>query len=501
MRAVPQGSLTTLLGFPHAGWLIAVGAAAVVAEIAALLVAKRQGEEARRVQRAAVRGNWEPASRMVRPSLALPAVSILAPFCPVVLALVIVQGVRATILQAAVADAPDKAVVFASALVEELGALSCGLLCGAVAGMVGCLTVALTLSGRVRTAGLLRAIALRERHPVAGHAWARYPGPLPSVVVACVGAFVTLGGGPAALGLFAALQAKIRALQAAQQIATEARAAFLDQALAAASVALDRDFLSCCFGVSLAGMVTATIGWIFSSERRRRTQIGRSEARPISRAPEAFVLPVVMFAVATWLFFLAAPIKSENAAPWPPAGSAGLNLNLGLTTPALEGPDQVERAPVLELTSAGLSLDRVPLDGPGQIASRLAALRGTTSLLQPTGRFDGTLVVACTAETPATRIFEALRAAGAAGYRHPVFVFQRREAAVRPLLGTFRRIHTTAAQTSVIDGSAEADPAVTTVIRPHGNESCADLCARVVTARGGGRRVAFLAGNEARPLR
>jgi hypothetical protein len=411
----------------------------------------------------------------------------------------VVRGARTAILEAVRQDAADKAVVFASATVQELGALSCGLLCAFISGLVGCLTVALTLSGRVRTTGLRRAVALHERHPMAGHAWARYPGPRPSVVVACVGAFVILGGAPAARGLFWALQAKIGALQAAQQMAPEARPAFLDRALAEIANGLDRDFLACCAGVSVAALLTALIGWVFSSERRRREEIGRAEARPISRAPEAFALPLLMFAVAAWVFFLAAPIKSENAAPWPPSASGGLRLALSLTTPALDGPDQVVLAPVVELSPSRLTLDRVPVDGPVEMAGRLAAVRRNFTLLHPRATFDGTLLVACAPETPATRVLEALRAAGGAGFRHPLFVFQRREAAVRPLLGSFRSIHTTAARTAVIDGPGEADPVTTTVLRPHANETCAELCDRVVTARGGGRRVAILAGDQGRP--
>jgi hypothetical protein len=188
--------------------------------------------------------------------------------------------------------------VFATAIAQELGALSCGLLCGFIAGLVGCSTVALTLSGRVRTTGLRRAVTLHERHPLAGHGWARYPGPRPSVVVACVGAFVTLGGLPAARGLAAALTAKLRALEATQRLAPDARAPFLDQALADAASGLDRDFIACCAGVSVAAVLTALLGWVFSSERRRQQQIGRAEARPISRAPEAFALPLLMFAAA-----------------------------------------------------------------------------------------------------------------------------------------------------------------------------------------------------------
>jgi hypothetical protein len=93
----------------------------------------------------------------------------------------------------------------------------------------------------------------------------------------------------------------------------------------------------------------------------------------------------------------------------------------------------------VELSHSRLTLDRAPLDAPAALTAQLGGRhRGLRSA--------GTLAVACTADTPASRVFEALKAAGAAGFHHPVFVFQRREAAVRPLLGTFRRIHTTGAR-------------------------------------------------------
>jgi hypothetical protein len=494
---VTDESFSPVLLFPHAGWSIAVGVAALLAELGALLVARREWERSLQTQRAAVRGNWGPAAQLRRPSLALPAIALLAPLAPLALAVGLVHAARLGILEAALADAPDKGAIYARAIVEELGALSCGLLGAFASGLVGCLTVGLSISGHVRTTGLRRALLLHERHPVAGYAWARFPGPRPSVILGCVAAFVILGGVPAARGLFAALRAKVRALEGMAGLAIEARPAFLDQALGEAAEALDRDFIVCCAGLSVAALVTAVVGWVFSSERARSRNIGRAEARPISRAPGAFGVPLLMFATAAWVFFVTAPIKSENAAPWPPPASStpGLRLPPDLVTPALDGPDRVERGPVLAVAATRLTLDGEAVGDPGQLGARLRALRASFARLQPRADWAGSLLVLCTPETPAGRVFEALSAAGDAGFRHPTFAFLRRETALRPLLGSFRRTHTTGARTELIARPGEADPATTTVVRPRGAESCGELSARIVTARGGGRQVAILPGD------
>jgi hypothetical protein len=91
-------------------------------------------------------------------------------------------------------------------------------------------------------------------------------------------------------------------------------------------------------------------------------------------------------------------------------------------TPKLEGPEDLEKAPILVLSPEAVKLDGHPME-PKQLERELATLRKNHGVTNPTEFFSGEVVVVCAPETPTERLREPLRETVAAGYPYVLFAF------------------------------------------------------------------------------
>jgi hypothetical protein len=143
-------------------------------------------------------------------------------------------------------------------------------------------------------------------------------------------------------------------------------------------------------------------------------------------------------------FLIARRIHTEIDTPWP-KGPKGIGLQVTSTqTPDVEGPDNLEPGPVVEVSPRGMTIDGAPV-GPEKLLEDLTILRRNFSLLHPNEPINKQLIVLCSWDTPAVHLRTVLRAAEQAQYEHAFFGFGRPFMVSRPLLGNVRRWRWTSA--------------------------------------------------------
>lgn len=176
---------------------------------------------------------------------------------------------------------------------------------------------------------------------------------------------------------------------------------------------------------------------------------GRWWGRPVLVAAAALLL-------AGLLVREARPLAAENAMPWPPNHGNELSFPNGAPTPDLVGPDEPERAPVVDVYR-----DRQALDGRnvdfGELESLLGTLRNNFKLLRPDLEFNELALLETDPATPTARVAAVLRAVRGAWYHKPMFVFAKKEIYERPLLGKVERVVLTGAQLTVAFATEEPD--------------------------------------------
>jgi hypothetical protein len=220
------------------------------------------------------------------------------------------------------------------------------------------------------------------------------------------------------------------------------------------------------------------------------------DKRPLSaRAGRRFLvasLAAVLLAAA--LVLAAAPLRAENDLPWPAPATGDALLVTEPAAPDLEGPDPVERAPVVQVFADQILLDgsATPLeslDGP------LGTLHNNFALLNPGATFDPYVVILAAGATAIPRLVSLLRAAHGGGYSKVLFAFVRAEVVVRPTFGRLSRVHATGALVSVVDaldlelGDGPGPDAV--YVRLEDFRSYDALARRLVDLRRGGRAPAL----------
>jgi hypothetical protein len=149
------------------------------------------------------------------------------------------------------------------------------------------------------------------------------------------------------------------------------------------------------------------------------------------------------------LFLAARPMRAENDLPWPPPAAGDRLLIVDPPTPALVGPDPIERAPVVLLF-----VDRIALDGSAcsldSLQDKLVTLRSNFQLLHP-GTFHGSVVIVADGAVSTAALGAVLKEVHAAEYPHPLFAFTKAETLVRPLLGTLHRVLGSGVRTTLVD--------------------------------------------------
>jgi hypothetical protein len=385
-------------------------------------------------------------------------------------------------------DASARATNLSHGIEGQLNAIPFGLFATGLATALGTAAAGLAASGRLRMAGLLQGAAVGVRDARAAAAWAKHPGPEPALIIGSAAAFVALGLGPLATGVFAASFIQIKGFSSVGSVPIEGKVLHVERALREAATALDRAFFVSCVGTILAAVIVLMLWWWRSPQRARRRELSIPE-RPEGSSWFASLVP---FAVAAVLMLEAAPMRRENEMPWPAPTNDQERLLVETRTPALDGSDALERAPVVEVTRAYLALNGRWIEDAA-LESALSTLRENYLLLHPGGQFSGAIVVVCEPEIRASRLVQALGATLRAGFVEAQFAFVRREVIERPILGTHARNRTTVARATLVEAPDRAAPGAA-VVRALETSTYATLAERIVEARRRGKKVALVAG-------
>jgi hypothetical protein len=349
------------------------------------------------------------------------------------------------------------------------------------------LVVALAVCARLRARGLRQAAA-PALDPRSAAAWLRFPGPKPVPVFASVAAFLVLGFGPIAQAGYASIIAKIRAFAAVPVAPVEQKGPLFYAALDEASRLLDRSLLFSRVGIAAAVVIAAFLTWKFSATRARARMLGTAEVGP-AKGATGVVIACGATAIAVAAFVAARPLRQENGLPWPPY-AGGERLLALITTADLDGPDELERAPVIYLTPDAMDLDGAAADAE-TLSARLDTLAGMYRRLRPDETYNGQSLIICQADTSSARLAVALRAAVEGGAPHTTIGFLRKQVTDRPLFGRRWRNVPTAARTTTIETKADAEDGAT-IVAVDRFPTCAALSKEIVAARRAGHAVALL---------
>ena len=201
--------------------------------------------------------------------------------------------------------------------------------------------------------------------------------------------------------------------------------------------------------------------------------------------------------LAVMLVLSARPWRAENDLPWPPP-ARGDNLRaVTPVTPDLEGPDDVERAPVIQVFSEDLALDG-SLTSATELGSKLGTLRNYFALLRPGERFNQVAIIVADRRLPMARVLSILKIVHDAGFARPMLVFTRAEQVSRPTFGPMARVRATAASLALFDEldrdfeleDDKAERLSWTLVRLEGFADYDAWAKRVVELRRQGKRVA-----------
>jgi len=175
----------------------------------------------------------------------------------------------------------------------------------------------------------------------------------------------------------------------------------------------------------------------------------RSWGRPVLAAAAALFL-------AGLLVVEARPLAAENTMPWPPNHGNELSFPNGAPTPDLVGPDEPERAPVVDVFRDRQALDGMDVDFE-RLESALETLLNDFKLRLLHRDFNELALLETAPAAPIPRVAAVLRAVRAAWYHRPMLVFARKEIYDRPVLGRVERVVLTGAQLTVAFTNEEPD--------------------------------------------
>jgi hypothetical protein len=283
----------------------------------------------------------------------------------------------------------------------------------------------------------------------------------------------------------------IHAFAAVAGIPPEAKGAILLQALDSGRVRLELYARMSSYAIVCLTVVAVALPLVDRWTRNPATGRGSDP----SSTRRSLVGAVVALALTAGLLAAARPMHAENALPWPPAALAGDALLVtDPPTPDVEGPDGIERAPVVQVDA-----DRVLLDGAlttrDELGSMLVTLRNNFTLLQPSEPWNGMALVIAHPKLSIPRLTAVLRTIKDAGYEHPAFAFTRAESIVRPTFGRLERVHATAVHATLIDAydvEEAGDPQggeEGTLVRPQEARNYDELARRMVAVRRRGEAV------------
>lgn len=164
--------------------------------------------------------------------------------------------------------------------------------------------------------------------------------------------------------------------------------------------------------------------------------------------------------------------------------SSGAN-ELGVETPPLEGPDQLELGPLVAISASGIAFDHEPVDDSG-LEPRLLKYRTNFAILHPGEAAPHDVLLACSPSVSSHKILSVLDTARRSGFDHARLVFENTRG--RPSTGTEKAPNRlTAARVSLIDGVGPEG--LTSYIPSSEALNCAELSERVIRFRRAGQTV------------
>ena len=178
---------------------------------------------------------------------------------------------------------------------------------------------------------------------------------------------------------------------------------------------------------------------------------------PARSARPTLIAAAAAIILAALLLVQARPLAAENDTPWPPFVPGARLASAEPPTPDLVGPDEIERAPVVEVHKDRIALDGMAVDDSEKLQDYLRTLRNNFMLLHPGGRFNEMAVIVAERAAPIPRLAGVLWAIRAAGYHKPLFAFTKGEEVMRPALGKMQRVTATGAQVRLIDAATRTD--------------------------------------------
>jgi hypothetical protein len=474
-------------GKPHVPpWLWASIVVGHGLAVAVLLRAVRASRRATRIRQALMEHDWSAVPEGARPSRLLTLGAVVGPVLILGATILALQRFRGFIVQGfgpPVPEAPPGMVTLGH--LGELTATIAGALGLVLPLLLGAVAAALAESAHRRSRGLLRAVLLASRDPPASQAWATFPGPRAAVLAAVFLAFVLLTLGPILWSAFSGMWRVLRAVDPELGLDLPERIAFINAAQLAATRTFEHGHLASSVGAVCAGLGSAFLLWRASPARARAKLLGRpGGARPSRRGAAAAVLLVGACA----LLALAQPMKRENETPWPPGHALGLDWLPKLQTAEIDGPDELERGALIKITSSGQSLDWSEADPVG-IRDRLVTYRNNFALLHPGQPFRPRVLLACSPDVSADRVFQLLWRVLQTDFNGVSFVFQTTESLSRPVLGAITWTNLTAANVWL---TVAAAPVGATILSPDPALDCGALSARIVALRRAGREVVLV---------
>jgi hypothetical protein len=213
--------------------------------------------------------------------------------------------------------------------------------------------------------------------------------------------------------------------------------------------------------------------------------------RHTPRVRTTVLVSQLCIAGAIGLFLAGAPFRAENHLPWPAEPASGERLMVDEPqSPKLQGPDGVERAPVLWFGEQFVTLDGYVTD-PGHIEDYLRVGKQNYRLLNPDAGWRGVLDVLAAAQTPTDKLGSYLKAAARADYHSVYFVFTKRESLARPILGPLTRVQASAARVTLVASSGETQGDDVTLVKARTFRTYGELAVRLVELRRTGQEVAL----------
>jgi hypothetical protein len=431
----------------HGRWLVGVGAAVVLIQIAALGMAK---------QRAGRAGN--PGG-----SLWLIAVSGVAILALLAVAGISVSAARTTMSKVFELTSPsEKSAALSEGISGQLNAIPAATGFTALAVLLWWLGLHVTVQAR-NASGRDESV-----FPVA---------------------IITLGLTSAAFGALMWAAELMRAFVASKQVPPDEKVTLLLQ-----SFDLARSHFQLFARISswtILGLAALAFVWTLIARRSAEIAAPRTSKRS-GRITWMFSAGAVVATVA--LSVAVRPLRAENALPWPPPALGDRLLVVDPATPQVRGPDAVERAPIVQVFRDKIALDGFvrPIESLGE---HLGRLRATFSLLQPDASFNGATVIVADAKIPTARLVSVLGVVHHAGFSRPLFAFTKREVLVRPVFGRLERVTATGVEVVLVDaldaevtgdekGGQDGVP-----VRAGDFKHYDDLARRLVAARERGRPV------------